>query len=76
MIVSPVPFPPGWERLATRPDPTGSETWTMTDLALFDLAINSKLRACGLVRLRVRDACCGQITREPCDQPEDEETAS
>ena len=29
------------------------------DLALFNLAIDSKLRACDLVRLRVRDACHG-----------------
>ena len=29
------------------------------DLALFDLGIDSKLRACDLVRLRVRDVCHG-----------------
>jgi hypothetical protein len=29
------------------------------ELALFNLAIDSKLRACDLVRLRVRDACHG-----------------
>jgi len=29
------------------------------DLALFDLGIDSKLRACDLVRLRVRDVCQG-----------------
>jgi integrase len=29
------------------------------ELALFDLAIDSKLRACDLVRLRVRDVCHG-----------------
>lgn len=29
------------------------------DLALFDLAIDSKLRGCDLVRLRVRDICHG-----------------
>jgi hypothetical protein len=29
------------------------------DLALFDLGIDSKLRACDLVRLRVRDLCHG-----------------
>jgi integrase len=29
------------------------------DLALFDLAIDSKLRACDLVKLRVRDVCHG-----------------
>ena len=30
------------------------------ELALFNLAIDSKLRACDLVKLRVRDACHGQ----------------
>lgn len=30
------------------------------DLALFDLAIDSKLRACGLTRLRVRDIAHGE----------------
>jgi hypothetical protein len=30
------------------------------DLALFDLAIDSKLRACDLVRLRVRDVAHGE----------------
>jgi len=29
------------------------------DLALFNLAIDSKLRACDLVKLRVRDVCHG-----------------
>ena len=29
------------------------------DLALFDLGIDSKLRACDLVRLKVRDICHG-----------------
>jgi hypothetical protein len=29
----------------------------LRDLALFDLGIDSKLRACDLVRLRVRDVC-------------------
>ena len=29
------------------------------ELALFDLGLNSKLRACDLVRLRVRDICHG-----------------
>src|SRR5215471_5081373 len=29
------------------------------ELALFDLGIDSKLRACDLVRLRVRDVCNG-----------------
>ena len=31
------------------------------ELALFNLAIDSKLRACDLVKLRVRDVCNGQI---------------
>lgn len=37
------------------------EIWAIRirDLALFDLAIDSKLRACDLVRLRVRDLCHG-----------------
>jgi hypothetical protein len=30
------------------------------ELALFNLAIDSKLRACDLVKLRVRDVCQGQ----------------
>jgi hypothetical protein len=29
------------------------------DLALFDLGIDSKLRGCDLVKLRVRDVCLG-----------------
>jgi hypothetical protein len=32
-----------------------------SELALFNLAIDSKLRACDLVRLRVRDVCNGRI---------------
>jgi hypothetical protein len=31
------------------------------ELALFNLAIDSKLRACDLVQLRVRDVCHGQL---------------
>jgi hypothetical protein len=31
------------------------------DLALFNLAVDSKLRACDLMTLRVRDICHGQI---------------
>lgn len=34
------------------------------DLALFDLAIDSKLRACDLVRLRIQDICAGSRARE------------
>jgi hypothetical protein len=30
------------------------------ELALFNLAVDSKLRACDLVQLRVRDVCHGQ----------------
>jgi hypothetical protein len=30
------------------------------ELALFNLAVDSKLRACDLVQLRVRDVCRGQ----------------
>ena len=32
----------------------------LRELALFDLGIDSKLRACDLVRLRVRDVCHGE----------------
>lgn len=41
------------------------------DLALFDLAIDSKLRACDLVKLRVRDVCQGDrvATRAIVMQP-------
>jgi hypothetical protein len=31
------------------------------ELALFNLAIDSKLRGCDLVKLRVRDVCQGQL---------------
>jgi hypothetical protein len=31
------------------------------ELALFNLAIDSKLRACDLVKLRARDVCHGQV---------------
>jgi len=31
----------------------------LRELALFDLGIDSKLRACDLVKLRVRDVCHG-----------------
>jgi integrase-like protein len=34
------------------------------DLALFNLAIDSKLRACDLVRLRVEDVCAGGRVRD------------
>ena len=32
----------------------------LRELALFDLGIDSKLRACDLVKLRVRDVCHGE----------------
>ena len=34
------------------------------DVALFNLAIDSKLRACDLVRLKVEDVFSGQVARE------------
>jgi len=34
------------------------------DLALFNLAIDSKLRASDLVRLKVEDICCGSTVRD------------
>lgn len=34
------------------------------DLALFNLAIDSKLRACDLVRLKVEDVCSGRVVRD------------
>jgi len=34
------------------------------DLALFTLAIDSKLRACDLVKLKVRDICHGSLVRQ------------
>jgi hypothetical protein len=44
------------------------------DLALFNLAVDSKLRACDLMQLRVRDVCHGQsmasralILQKPAD---------
>jgi len=42
------------------------------DLALFDLAIDSKLRACDLVKLRVRDVTHGERvspTKDPAARP-------
>ena len=36
------------------------------DLAMFNLAIDSKLRGCDLVRLRVDDVCaCGRFGTQP-----------
>jgi hypothetical protein len=34
------------------------------DLALFNLAIDSKLRACDLVKLRIDDVCSGPMVRD------------
>lgn len=36
------------------------------DLALFNLAIDSKLRASDLVRLKIQDICSGQLVRDRC----------
>jgi hypothetical protein len=44
-------------RLATGCRQNGSKG----ELALFNLAIDSKLRACDLVKLRVRVVCHGQV---------------
>jgi len=39
------------------------------DLALFDLGIDSKLRACDLVRLKVRDICHGdRVAARACNK--------
>lgn len=35
------------------------------DLALFNLAIDSKLRACDLVKLKVRDICHRRLKTDP-----------
>lgn len=37
------------------------------DLAMFNLAIDSKLRACDLTRLRVRDVCLGSRVAPPSE---------
>jgi hypothetical protein len=34
------------------------------DLALFNLAIDSKLRACDLVKLRINEICSGAMVRD------------
>jgi hypothetical protein len=34
------------------------------DLALFNLAIDSKLRACDLVKLRIDEVCSGSMVRD------------
>jgi hypothetical protein len=38
----------------------------MRDLAIFDLAIGSKLRACDLVKLRLDDICSGAKPLKVC----------
>ena len=47
------------------------------DLALFNPAIDSKLRGCNLPRLRVRDGAHGDqiLSRAPVDLEEDRETS-
>lgn len=48
------------------------------DLAMFNLAIDSKLRGCDLVSLRVRDVTHGTqvLSRAPCDRDPDENPAT
>jgi hypothetical protein len=48
------------------------------ELALFNLAIDSKLRACDLVGLRVRDVCNGKIVaaRATCGRMRDSYTTA
>ena len=36
----------------------------LRDVALFNLAIDSKLRACDLVRLKIEDICSGEVVRD------------
>ena len=45
----------------------------LRDLALFDLAIDSKLRGCDLVALRVHDVVQGSTGRLPCDRHAEED---
>jgi integrase len=40
-------------------NPGGRKAWTVRELALFNLGIDSKLRGCDLVGLKVRDICHG-----------------
>ena len=37
---------------------------SVRDVALFNVALDSKLRACDLVRLRIDDVCSGSVVRE------------
>jgi site-specific recombinase XerD len=39
-------------------------TSTPRELAMFNLAIDSKLRACNLVKLRIEDVCSGQSNKD------------
>jgi len=36
----------------------------LRDVALFNLAIDSKLRACDLIRLKIEDICSGEVVRD------------
>src|SRR5450759_559276 len=38
------------------------------ELAMFDLGLDSKLRACDLVKLKVRDICHGDRVASWCDE--------
>src|SRR3984893_5575661 len=46
------------------------------DLAMFDLAIDSKLRGCDLVGLRIDDVCIGGSSRSRDRDPEENRPAS
>jgi hypothetical protein len=46
------------------------------ELAPFDLGIDSKLRACDLVKLRVRDVCHGDRVASPGDRSAAEDAAA
>ncbi len=48
----------------------------LRELALFDLGIDSKLRACDLVKLRVRDVCHGDSSRRAVNRAATEDAAS
>jgi hypothetical protein len=46
------------------------------DLAIFNLAIDSKLRACDLVKLRLDDVCSGLGAASSNDRPKEDRSAS
>ena len=46
------------------------------ELALFNLAIDSRLRGCDLVGLRVHDVVSGQSSRRPRDRDAEEDPAA